>query len=45
MFQVVLQIGLMLRSESDGGALAPLNAAGLMLGLVLMYGTALMVTA
>ena len=45
MFQVVLEIGLMLRSESDGGALAPLNAVGLLLGLVLMYGTALLVTA
>lgn len=45
MFQVVLEIAFMLRSESDGGALAPLNATGLMLGLLLMYGTALLVTA
>jgi ZIP family zinc transporter len=45
MFQVVLEIALMLRSEADGGALAPLNAAGLILGLILMYGTALLVTA
>ena len=45
MFQVVLEIGLMLRREADGGVLAPLNAAGLMLGLFLMYGTALLVTA
>jgi zinc transporter ZupT len=45
MFQVVLEIGLMLRGEADGGALSPLNAMGLMLGLILMYGTALLVTA
>ncbi len=43
--QVVLEIGLMLQRETDGGALAPLNAVGLMLGLLLMYGTALLVTA
>ena len=45
MFQVVLEIGLMLRGEADGGVLSPLNAMGLMLGLVLMYATALLVTA
>ena len=44
-FQVVLEIGLMLQRESDGGVLAPLNAVGLMLGLLLMYGTALLVSA
>jgi ZIP family zinc transporter len=43
--QVVLEIGLMLRRETGGGMLAPLNAVGLMLGLMLMYGTALLVTA
>lgn len=43
--QVVLEIGRMLRREAPGGVLAPLNAAGLTLGLVLMYGTALLVVA
>jgi len=43
--QVVLEIGLMLKRETGGGLLAPLNAVGLMLGLMLMYGTALLVTA
>lgn len=43
--QVVLEIGGMLRRESEGGVLAPLNSAGLALGLLLMYGTALLVVA
>ena len=43
--QVVLEIGLMLGRESEGGVMAPLNGLGLALGLVLMYGTALLVVA
>jgi zinc transporter ZupT len=44
-FQVVLEIGRMLQRDAPGGVLAPLNAVGLTLGLVLMYGTALLVVA
>jgi zinc transporter ZupT len=44
-FQVVLEIGRMLQQDAPRGVLAPLNAAGLTLGLVLMYGTALLVVA
>jgi zinc transporter ZupT len=43
--QVVLEIWRMLRRESAGGVMAPLNAVGLTLGLVLMYGTALLLVA
>ena len=43
--QVVLEIGRMLGRETEGGVVAPLNALGLALGLVVMYGTALLVVA
>jgi zinc transporter ZupT len=43
--QVVLEIGRMLGRESEGGVMAPLNALGLTLGLVVMYGTGLLVIA
>jgi zinc transporter ZupT len=43
--QVVIEIGRLLHREAEGGVLAPLNALGLAAGLVLMYGTALLVVA
>lgn len=42
---VVLEIGRMLQHETEDGVMAPLNALGLAMGLVLMYGTALLVVA
>ncbi|MFQ5690646.1 MAG: ZIP family metal transporter [Gemmatimonadota bacterium] len=43
--EVVLLVGRLLRREPSGGLFAPLNAAGLAAGLLLMYGTALLVVA
>ena len=44
-FQVVWEIGRLIRRESELGWAAPLNAVGLMAGLVIMYTTALLVVA
>ncbi|MEE9206768.1 MAG: metal transporter [Gemmatimonadota bacterium] len=43
--QVVLQIAKMLGREAAGGVLAPLNSMGVACGLLVMYGTALLVAA
>lgn len=42
--QVVVEVGAMIRRDRPAGLFAPLNAAGLALGLIIMYGTALLVT-
>jgi zinc transporter ZupT len=44
-FQVVWELGWLIRRESDSGWTAPLNALGLVVGLVIMYSTALLVVA
>jgi zinc transporter ZupT len=44
-FEVAWEIGGMVKKDSELGALTPLNAAGLGLGLLVMYGTALFVVA
>ena len=44
-FQVVYEIGKLMRQQSDDGASRLLNVAGLMAGLVIMYVTGLLVTA
>ncbi len=44
-FQVVYEIGKLIRRESEAGWTAPLNALGLVAGLVIMYTTALLVVA
>ncbi len=44
-FQVVLEVGKMIQRAWPQGVFQPLNAAGLALGLLLMYGTALLVVA
>ncbi len=44
-FQVVWEIGKLIRRESEAGWTAPLNALGLVAGLVIMYSTALLVVA
>ena len=44
-FQVVYQIGKLMRQQSDDTASRLLNVAGLMAGLVIMYVTGLLVTA
>jgi len=41
--EVVLEIAGMMRREHPGGLFQPLNAAGLAMGLLVMYGTALLV--
>jgi zinc transporter ZupT len=43
--EVVYEIAQMMRREQPAGLFAPLNAAGFSLGLVVMYGTALLVVA
>ncbi len=43
--QVVIQIAKMLGREEAGGVLAPLNSIGVACGLLVMYGTALLVAA
>ncbi len=43
--QVVIQIAKMLGREEGGGVLAPLNSIGVACGLLVMYGTALLVAA
>ena len=43
--QVMIEIGRMIDRSETGGLLAPLNATGLALGMVLMYATALLVVA
>jgi zinc transporter ZupT len=44
-FQVVWELGRLIRRESEAGWAAPLNARGLVAGLVIMYTTALLVVA
>ncbi len=44
-FEVAAEIGGLVARRREGGLLTPLNALGLGLGLVVMYGTALFVTA
>jgi zinc transporter ZupT len=44
-FQVVWELGRLIRRESESGWTAPLNALGLVAGLVIMYSTALLVVA
>lgn len=44
-FQVVLVVGKLVQREWPQGIFQPLNAVGLALGLLLMYGTALLVVA
>ncbi len=44
-FQVVWELGGLIRRESELGWAAPLNAMGLVAGLVIMYSTALLVVA
>lgn len=44
-FQVVWELGKLIRRESDAGWTAPLNALGLVAGLLVMYSTALLVPA
>lgn len=44
-FQVVWELGRLIRREAQSGWTAPLNAAGLVAGLVIMYSTALLVVA
>jgi len=43
--QVIFEVGCLVQRQSPRGLFAPLNATGLLLGLLLMYGTALLVTA
>jgi len=43
--QVVYQIGQLIRREAEGGWSAPLNALGLVAGVLIMYSTALLVVA
>lgn len=43
--QVIIEIGKLVKRQEPEGLFAPLNAAGLGLGLLLMYGTSLMVVA
>ena len=43
--QVILVLGKTLRSDGHGGFTGPLNAAGLVVGLLLMYATGLFVAA
>ena len=45
MLVVVYEIWKMVGRQREGGMTAPLNAAGLGLGLLVMYATALMVVA
>lgn len=44
-FQVVWELGKLIRRESEAGWTAPLNALGLVAGLLVMYSTALLVPA
>jgi zinc transporter ZupT len=44
-FQVVWELGKLMRRESEAGWAAPLNALGLVAGLLIMYSTALLVVA
>lgn len=44
-FQVVVEVGRLVQSAWPKGVFQPLNAAGLALGLLIMYGTALLVVA
>ena len=43
--QVIIEVGKMVQRSWPRGLFTPLNAAGLILGIVIMYGTALMVVA
>ncbi len=43
--QVIWECGRMVQRQSPRGLFAPLNACGLLVGLLVMYGTALLVTA
>jgi zinc transporter ZupT len=43
--QVVIEVGRLIQRGQPGGMFAPLNAMGLGLGLLIMYGTALLVVA
>lgn len=43
--EVVYEIAMMMRRQQPAGLFAPLNASGLALGLLVMYGTALLVVA
>ena len=43
--QVILEVTKLVQKRWPRGLFTPLNAAGLLLGLLVMYGTALMVTA
>lgn len=43
--QVVIEVGRLIQRGQPGGMFAPLNATGLGLGLLIMYGTALLVVA
>lgn len=43
--QVVYELGRLFARRAGPGLLAPLNAAGLVLGMILMYGTGLLVSA
>ena len=43
--QVIIEVGRLVQRSWPRGLFSPLNAAGLALGLLLMYGTALMVVA
>ena len=43
--QVIIEVTRLVRKSWQGGLFTPLNATGLLLGLLVMYGTALMVTA
>jgi zinc transporter ZupT len=45
MLVVVYELWKMMGRQSEGGMLAPLNAAGLGLGMLVMYATALLVVA
>lgn len=44
-FQVVFELGKLIRQESEWGWASPLNATGLVAGLFIMYTTALLVVA
>ncbi|MDX1395972.1 MAG: metal transporter [Gemmatimonadota bacterium] len=43
--QVIIEVGKLIQRTWARGIFTPLNAAGLMLGILIMYGTALMVVA
>ena len=43
--QVVYEVGRLFARRAGAGLLAPINAAGLVLGMVVMYGTGLLVSA